>query len=43
MEIDLENWMGNLPGDIKKLPITQLAIPGKIMYPYDINQLIIRS
>lgn len=26
---DLENWMGKLPEDLKKIPFIHLAIPGE--------------
>lgn len=27
--VDLENWMGKLPDQLKNVPIIYLAIPGK--------------
>lgn len=31
---DLEDWMTNLPDQIKRLPIIYLSIPGKLMFIY---------
>lgn len=29
---DLENWMGKLPEDLKRIPFIHLAIPGEFYY-----------
>lgn len=29
---DLSNWMGNLPSELRDMPIIHLAIPGTIKY-----------
>lgn len=30
--VDLENWMSNLPLQLRSLPIIYLAIPGKCIF-----------
>lgn len=30
--IDLENWMGELPGNLRDVPVIYLAIPGELLF-----------